>query len=95
LVNSIFIDCIFVGGSHFIGSTMSNVSFINTRFECENGTGPINIFDQVSLDYSKFEKTSLCTTKFKAAKLFSSNFIEVVMQQINSLLHRIESLLFI
>jgi uncharacterized protein YjbI with pentapeptide repeats len=95
LVNSMFIDCIFIGGSHFIGSIMSNVSFINTRFECENGTGPINIFDQVSLDYSNFEKTSLCTTKFKAVKLIGSNFISVGMQQVSSLLHGIKSLLFI
>jgi uncharacterized protein YjbI with pentapeptide repeats len=83
LVNSTFIDCIFVGGSHFIDSSMSNISFINSRFECVNGTGPINIFAQVSLDYSKFEKTSLCTTKFNVAKLIGSSFIEVGMQQVN------------
>jgi uncharacterized protein YjbI with pentapeptide repeats len=82
LINATFIDCIFAGGAHFIGSSMSNISFIDTKFECEDKMTSNNIFDQVTLDYSNFKTTILCSTRFRLANLSSSNFVNVDMYKV-------------
>jgi uncharacterized protein YjbI with pentapeptide repeats/sugar lactone lactonase YvrE len=83
LMNATFTDCIFAGGAHFIGSSMSNISFIDTKFECEDKMTSNNIFDRVRLDYSNFKKTTLCSTRFRLANLSYSNFVDVDMDQVS------------
>jgi hypothetical protein len=83
LINATFIDCIFTGGAHFIGSAMTNINFIGTRFICENGIDSVNTFDQVSLAHANFYETFMCTTRFRNANLSSSTSTDVQFQQVS------------
>jgi uncharacterized protein YjbI with pentapeptide repeats len=76
LTNASFIDCEFINGTDFIGSTMSGIRFTRSRFACSNEKGKKTHvrFDSTALERADFRNVRLCDVRISGVNLTQSNF---------------------
>jgi uncharacterized protein YjbI with pentapeptide repeats len=72
------IKCVFIGGVKFDGSSMKNITFTQSNFDCNNDEK--NRFENAMLSHANFDGAVLCNVSFYGADLFYADFTAAVFR---------------